>query len=503
MSSIKSSAPESPIAHKAVLAIFWNYASFGSGKVLVFLTTAILARLLTPTDFGLMGFAVLAVGYFSAFKDLGLGAALIQRRNDIAQAADTVFTLNLLLGIGLTIASYLSAPYFAAYFQQPQIIPMLRFLSFSFVFNALSSVHLVQMQRDLDFRKKLIPNLGGAIVKGVVSIGCAIANFGVWALIIGQMAGTVMTMFAVWYVYPWQPRLIIHYQLARELLRFGIPIVSLGAFAVFFDSLDRLIIGRSFDSSALGLYTLATRLPELLILNSLWVVTGAIFPVYATIQEQTNSLRKSFLATLRFTEIFLMPLGLGLLLAANPLVRLAFGEQWIDSILFVRILAASALFQSVGFHIGDVYKAVGRVDILIKLNTAMVIIQVPLLLFSVRYGVAGVAWAMVLAMLLEAILRLWATGWFLKISWSTLLAQLVPSLLGGVALSLLVVPTLRLTADLDPLLRLLAITVMGAIGYGGVVWRLEGESLQQFWSSRKQKKERTVAPLLEEESIQV
>lgn len=108
------------------------------------------------------------------------------------------------------------------------------------------------------------------------------------------MAGTVMTMFAVWYVYPWQPRLIIHYQLARELLRFGIPIVSLGAFAVFFDSLDRLIIGRSFDSSALGLYTLATRLPELLILNSLWVVTGAIFPVYATIQEQTDSLRKSF-----------------------------------------------------------------------------------------------------------------------------------------------------------------------------------------------------------------
>lgn len=487
MSRATTSVTEPRFAQKAVRAVFWNYASFGSGKILVFVTTSILARLLTPSDFGLMGFAILAVSYFAAFKDLGLGAALIQRRDDIDEAADTVFTSNLILSIVLTIVAYLSAPWFASYFRQPQISLILRILSFSFIVNALSSVHLVRIQRDLDFRRKLIPDLGGAIVKGAVSIGCAIANYGVWSLIIGQMAGSLATMFAVWYVCPWRPRLTIHFKLANQLLRYGLPLVVLGAFAVFFESLDRLIIGRVFDDTALGFYTLAFRLPELLILNSLWVVTGAIFPVYASIQEQTEALRKSFLVTLRFIGIFLMPVGLGLLLAADPIVRVAFGEQWVDSIVLVRALACAALLQSVGFHVGDIYKAVDRVDILVKLTIATVAVQVPILLFSTRYGLIGVAVGTVVAMFFETIIRLWTAGRFLNFSWITILAELKPSVLGGLALTMLVLPTLYMTETQSPIVRLAAVAMAGGIGYISTVWLLEGKSLQQLWSTQMRK----------------
>lgn len=474
----------SRFAKKAVHAVFWNYVSFGLGKLLVFVTTAILARLLTPADFGLMGFAVLAITYFSAFKDLGLGAALIQRRDNVEEAADTVFTLNLILGVLLTIALFFAAPWFASYFRQPQVIPILRVLSSSFVLNALSSVHISRLQRELDFQRKLIPDLVSSIVKGAVSIGCALANFGVWSLIVGQMASTLATMIAVWYVYPWRPRLAIHFHLAKALLRFGIPIVALGTLGVVFDSLDRLIVGRLFDGTALGLYTVAYRLPELLILNPLWVVTAAIFPVYASIQEQQETLRQSFLTTLRFIGIFIMPFGLGLILAADPLVRVAFGEQWLASIPLVSALGFAALLQSVGFHVGDIYKAIGRVDILVKLSLALALVQVPLLLLGARYGVTGVAIAMVGVAILELAIRLWTARRFLMFAWSTIFVELRPSLLSGIALTLLALPALYLTANAEPWVRLLSITIMGAIGYLGTLWLLEGKTLLQFWSSR-------------------
>ena len=124
------------IARKSVHGVFWNYLSFGVGKVLVFATTAVLARLLTPNDFGIVAFATLAMSYLAILKDLGMGAALIQRRRDVEAAANTVFTLNLLLGVSLTLITMAMAPLIAAFFREPLVIPVLRWLSLSFTLNA-------------------------------------------------------------------------------------------------------------------------------------------------------------------------------------------------------------------------------------------------------------------------------------------------------------------------------------------------------------------------------
>ncbi len=477
MNSNTSAPDNGQIARKSVHGIFWNYASFGLGKALIFVTTAVLARLLTPDDFGIVAFATLAVSYLSILKDLGLGAALIQRRQDVEETANTVFTLNLLLGASLTLTAMAIAPLLAVFFREPLIIPVLRWLSFTFVLNALGSIHVVRLQRELEFRRKLIPDLGRSIFKGAVSIGLALAGLGVWSLVIGQLAGVLAGIILAWVVFPWRPRLSFNTKLATGLLRYGLSVVGVDAMTIATDNLDYLIIGRVFGNTALGIYTLAFRLPELLVLNPLWVMAGAIFPAFATVQDQPETLRRGFLSTVRFVEILSVPLSLGLMLVADPLVRVAFGEQWLTAIPVVRILALFVLARSIGFNAGDVYKAIGRPDILVKLELLNMAVLVPALWLGSYFGLVGVAVGHLVASLVRMVADLVVAARFIEVTLKDILLQLKPSFSGGLALILLTWPSLYLTANALPLIRLVIAIIAGAAGYLGVLWLLERESL--------------------------
>jgi len=467
------------IARKSVYGVFWNYTSFGLGKALVFITTAILARLLTPDDFGLVALATLAVSYLSILKDLGLGAALIQRRDNVEEAANTVFTLNLLLGAGLTLAAMALAPLVAAFFREPQVTPVLRWLSLTFVLNSLGAIHLVRLQRELQFRRKLIPDMGRAAVKGAVSIGMALTGFGVWSLVVGQLAGVLAAVVLAWTAFPWRPKLTIAPALVKGLSGFGLSVVGVDALTIATDNLDYLIVGRVFDNTALGIYTLAYRLPELLVLNPLWVMAAAVFPAYASVQNNPDLLRRGFLSTVRFVEILTMPLSLGLLLTADPLVRVAFGDQWLEAIPIVRVLAVVVLLRATLFNAGDVYKAIGRPDIVLKLELLNTVVLVPALWIGSYYGLVGVALGHLAAGVVRPTADIILAPRYVNTSYREILAQLKPALIAGLCLTLLTVPSLYLTAAAPPLLRLAVAAIAGGVGYLGPLWILERETLLQ------------------------
>lgn len=466
------------LATKAAKGVAWNYLSFGLGKGLVLVTTAVLARLLTPEQFGVVGFATLAVSYLAVLKDLGLGAALIQRQDDVEGAADTVFTLNLLLGGILTLLAVLVAPLVAAYFREPEVIPILRVLAFNFVINALGAIHTVRLQRQLDFRRKALPDIGRSLVKGIVSIGLALAGFGVWSLIVGQMASSVAGVALSWWMFPWRPQLRLETSLVRQMLNFGLSVIGTDGLTILNDTLDYLLVGRLLGSVALGIYTLAYRLPELLVLNLLWVLSAVLYPAYASVQRETAVLEQAFWATTRYIELAVMPLCLGLMITADPLIRVVFGIQWLEAIPVMRLLALYALVRSIGYHIGDVYKAMGRPDILLKLGVISLLVLFPALWFGARYGLVGVALAHALVALARTLVRWLVAARMITIRGQDIWAALKPSLLGGGGLLLLALPTLLLSASLSPLVQLVVTAVAGAAGYLTVLWFIERNSLR-------------------------
>lgn len=464
----------------AARAVAWNYLSFASGKALVLVTMAVLARLLTPEQFGIVGFATLVTAYLSVLKDLGLGAAVIQRRDDVEDAAQTVFVLNLAIGAVLTAITVLAAPLVADFFREPMVTPLLRVLGLTFILESLGSMHVVLLKRNLDFRRKLVPDVGQALVKGIVAISLAATGFGVWALVWGHLAGVVIFVVLSWTVIPWRPTFRIHRTLLRPLTRFGGPLVLTDIQYAIWSNLDYVVVGRMLGDTALGIYTLAYRLPELLV-HSVWrVLAQAIFPVFSRLQDDVAALRAGFLATIRYTQIAIVPLCIGLFVTAEPAVAVLFGDQWTGVVPVLQVMAVFSLIASIGVNAGDVYKALGRTDVLAKLAMVELIVLVPALIYGARFGVIGVAWAHAIVAALDSIVRLAVARRMIRVSLRDIWRQLAPSFAAGALLAAVSLAALRTTAGLGDLSSLLIATIAGAATYTLALWRLDRVAVRRM-----------------------
>ena len=465
----------------AARAVVWNYASFASGKVLVLITMAVLARLLAPEEFGIVGFATLVTAYLAVFKDLGLGAAVIQRRSNVEDAAQTVFVLNLVVGVVLTTITFLGAPLVASFFREPLVTPLLRVLGFTFMLESFGSMHVVLMKRNLDFRRMLVPDVGRSLVQGAVAIGTAATGFGVWALVWGQLAGVIAAVVLSWIVNPWRPNLRFERHLLPSLARFGGPLVLTDIQYAIWANLDYVVVGRMLGDAALGVYTLAYRLPELLI-QSVWnVLARAMFPIFSRIQDDKEALRRGFLATIRYTQIAIVPLSVGMFLTAEPAVEFLFGDQWSAAVPLLRVMAVFSLIGSIGVNVGDVYKAIGRADILAKLSVIDLSMLIPALLFGARFGIIGVALAHAAVATVDMIIRFLVARSVIGISIRDIAIQLTPSFRAGAWLVAATLPVLWLTASSSPLTTLAAATATGSISYFGALWRFDQGSVRQIF----------------------
>jgi PST family polysaccharide transporter len=206
-------------------------------------------------------------------------------------------------------------------------------------------------------------------------------------------------------------------------------------------------------------------------------MTAVLFPTFSSLQDQMDALKRSFLSTVRYVELLVMPVSLGMIITADPLVRVAFGEQWLDSIPIMQVLSIYALIYSVGFHAGDVYKAIGRPDILLKITIPVFFLRILGLWIGAQYSLLGVAIGHLVAGFLGIVIQLVVASRIMNITAQDFIEALTPSILGGMVLSVLAVPVLFLTENLTPIFRLAAVTAAGASGYIGFLWFGEKELL--------------------------
>lgn len=467
------------VTQKAALGMGWNYLAFGLGKLLNIVTISILARILSPEMFGLVALATLAIDYLSILNNqIGIGSALIQRQGNIEEVSNTAFTLNLLTGAFLTLITFIVAPIASEFFNEPATTPILRTLGVTFFISGLGSVHNTRLLRELNLRIRAIPEIGNSLSKGIVSIGLALAGFEAWSLIYGQLVGVGIATLLLWIVFPWRPKISWDQKIAKDLFKYGIHVMGNNALAVVEDGFDYLLIGRIYSTTALGIYTLAYRLPEMLVINTLWVMTAVIFPAFASLQEQREALKKGFLSTMRYIEVLVTPMSLGMIIAAEPLIRVIFGDQWVEAIPIMQVLSAYTLILSIGFHVGDVYKAIGRPDLLIKISIPVFLFRILALWVGAQYSLLGIAIGHLVAGFVGLIIELIVAARKLEISLRDIIREL-NAFVGGIALLALGIPALYFTANLSPFIRLVCVTMAGAIGYLGVIWILERDSLMK------------------------
>lgn len=471
---------DNPLSRRTAHGALWNYGAFASSKALTLVATAILARLLTPAEFGVVGFATVAITYLSVAQDLGLAGALIYQREKVDRAAHVVFSLNLVLGVLLFVVGYLTAPLTAQFFDEPEVASLMRVLSLTFLIAPLGSVHLILLQKELDFRRKMFPDVGGALAKGVASVALAVTGFGVWALVLGHVAGVVVTVLMSWVVVKWRPRLAFDRDLTRSLLAFGLPLFVVDLIYVVTGNIDYLIVGRVLGATALGIYTLAYRIPELLVLGVVSVLSRTMFPAFTKARDSMDALRRGFAASIRYVVIFTTPICVGLFVVAEPLVLVMLGEDWLEVVPVLRVLAGFAWVRSLMSNDGDVYKAMGRPGFLAKITGLRLAVLVPALLIATPYGLVAVAIALLIATVLDKTLRVFLISRQLEMKVTDVISQFVPALVAAIPLALVSVATLYVLDGERPLTRLIATSVTGAVTYLGAIWLLERDALRRM-----------------------
>ena len=476
--SMQNSQPLSPFGRTTIHGTAWRYLAFVSGKLLVFISTVVLARLLTPDDFGLVGYAVTAIAFLDVINDLGVGPALIYHTED-ERTSTTAFWLGLLFGISILCIGWVLAPYAGLYFRDERVVAVTRALCFTFPINSLGGIQASVLYKKLAFGRMLIPDLVTAITKGAVSIGLAVSGFGAWSLIWGQIAGSLVSSVVYWLITPWHPSIAFDTKVAHTLIAYGLNIVWVDLISEVLLNLDYLLVGRYLGSVALGLYTLAFRMPDLLILQFARVLGNVVFPVFTHMREVPGNVARAFSQVLRYVSLVTIPLGIGLALVAQPLVLSLFTEKWVGSIPVIQGIAVYAMLLSLVYNAGDAYKAEGRPQVIVWLSLVRLAFLFPALWWAVT-GTASiviVGWMQALVALLGAILELYIASRLLHLRLGTIVNALRPAILAGFLMAVFVRTALYITSTEPAWQQLVFGIASGAVSYCFALWILERQAV--------------------------
>lgn len=461
------------LSRVATNAMVWRYGTYFASKLLIFISTIVLARLLTKDDFGVVGFAITAITFLEVLS-VGTGPALVYYPKDERTTA-TTFWLSQIVGIVLFVLSWVSAPLIASFFRDDRVVSVVRVLALTFPLNALGDVHSSLLQKELAFNKVFVPEMLLAVVKGGMSIVLALLGAGEWSLIWGQILGSLVWAGSFWLVEAWRPSLYFDFQIARYVFNYGFKYISANIISMVVLNLDYLLVGRYLGAEALGVYTLAFRLPDLLILQFANLLGKVLFPLYARMRDVPGSLANGFFTTTRYVSLITVPLGVGLALVAEPLVMVFFSEKWISAIPVIRAIAVYVVFTSFAYNAGSAYKAQGRPQVITWIEIARLAVLFPALWWAsvIANSIVAVGWMQALVSLLASIFDLAIASWLLALPFSSLLSALRPSLVSGFLMAGVVFLVLYGTQMSPHWVQLSLSVILGSASYIAALWFLQ------------------------------
>jgi lipopolysaccharide exporter len=374
--------------------ILWSTASFLGGRALTFMAVVILARLLSPSEFGVVAAVTIFVSLLDVVSDIGMKATVVyEQEHGITSRVQTAFTVNLTFAAILTVGGVLLAPLIAQFFGLAHHTDLFRLGSLNLLVSGLGNVHDALLLRELDFRRRIIPDLARGIVRGIVSIVLALSGLGAEALIVGMLAGSAAWTAVQWSLTPFRPTLSFDAGIARSMAGYGSGAAVLATVASIAGTVQLAVIGRALGEQALGLYTVARRVPELVIETVAFNVSRVSFPALARKRaSDEQGLAHSALMILRYQALYAGPAAAGLAILASPLVVVLFSPKWQDAGGVVSAVAVLSGVGSIAFPLGDVLKAIGKQSVLITLNLIqMPVVAVGIVLLAPA-GVVAVAW---------------------------------------------------------------------------------------------------------------
>ena len=393
------------LKNKTVKGVGWSFIDNLSSSGITFLVGLVLARLLTPSEYGIMAILTIFIAVSNSIVDSGFSNALIRKTDARRVDYNTVFLFNLLVSGLLYVVLFLAAPAISWFFKEPLLVEVMRVIGWVLVINALAIIPRTLFVKEVNFKTQTKVSLIASISSGVIGIGMALAGLGVWSLVGQQLSRQLLNTLFLWIYCTWRPAWEFSMQSFKELFGFGSKILLSGLLNTIFNEIYSLVIGRCYTSAQLGQYTRANQFNQIFSSNLTTVIQRVSYPVLSSIQDESERLREAYRKVIKSTMLISFACMLGLAAVARPLILILIGEKWLPAVGFLQIICFSGMLYPLHAINLNILQVKGRSDLFLRLEIIKKIIAVGPLVLGVLFSIEYMLWGSVCTSLIAYFLN--------------------------------------------------------------------------------------------------
>ena len=448
---------------QALSGMVWSAIQTFGNQITGFIVSIILARLLLPAEFGLIGMIAIFMGVSSVLISSGLGASLIRTDKPTQTDYSTVFVFNMVGSMLLYVIMFFAAPFIANFFKQPVLTSITRWYCLIFVINAFSAIQITRLHKNLDFKTETKASLISTAVSAIVGITLAYSEFGVMSLVWMAIAGAIVNNVMLWGQSGWRPSLLFDREKFSYHFGFGSRMMFSGILDIVFTNAYTLIIGKLYSPAALGYYNRADTLKQLPISNFSSILNKVTYPLFAEIKDDNIRLKSVYKQIMKMVIFVIAPVLMLMGVLAEPLFRLLFTEKWLPAVPYFQILCLSGLLYPLHSYNLNILSVKGRSDLFLRLEVIKKIVLVFVIAVSLPFGIYGLMWGRVVSSILAFFINTYYSGRFLNYTSWEQLRDIAPALLLTICMGSVVWVVDWEFSTLPDFLRLLIAVTVGIL----------------------------------------
>lgn len=414
------------IKSQSLSGVKWSAIERFANQGINFGIGIVLARLLTPSDFGIVGMLAIFMAVSQSFIDSGFSNALI-RKKDVTEADfSTVFYFNIVVGIVCYSILFLIAPWVAKFFNIPLLKNILRIMAVNVFFDSLIVVQIAKLTINIDFKTQAKTSLSASIISGAIGIVCAYMGYGVWSLVAQSVIQTFLNAVFLWLMAKWHPQWIYSWKSFRELFAFGSRLLVSGLIHQVYVQMTTLAIGKFYSAKDLGYYTRGNQFANLPSSNLTSVLQRVTYPILAKIQDNDSRLIEVYRKYIKLTSLVIFFSMILLVALAKPLILLLFTDRWAESIIYLQIFCFALMFDHITMINLNLLQLKGRSDLYLKLEIIKKSISIAILLASIPFGVIAICISKIIYSQIALFINTYYTGKLFGLTYLTQVKEFIP-----------------------------------------------------------------------------
>ena len=451
-----------------IINLIWKLIERFGTQGLQFIIQIILARLLLPSDYGILALVVIFITITNVFIQSGLNTSLIQKKVVDQVDYSSVFYLSLGIAALLYFLLYFAAPFIARFYDNQSFVPALRILALTLFPGAFNSIQNTIVARTMQFKRLFYSSVGAGFVSGAVGISLANLEYGIWALVFQQLTNQICITLILWFTVKWRPSFQFSLERVKVLFSFGWKLLVSSLIDTTYRDLRSLIIGKVYTPAMLGYYNRGEQFPKLIISNINGSIQSVMLPVLAAHQDYADRVKSMMRRSIVTSSFIVFPMMVGLAVVAEPLVILLLTEKWLPAVPFLRIFCASSALWPIHTANLQAINAMGRSDIFLKLEIIKKVLGIVILAVSLPFGVYYLALSQILSGIISSFINAYPNRKLLNYGYGEQIKDILPSL--GLSLFMGVMVYFILFLGLSPLVTMGIQILLGIIIYVGLAY---------------------------------